>query len=366
MIDTGPTGFDPADSDGLRTKGVGCALARKLAARAGLDRRPPERAAARVRLPRPRHAPRRHLPAALPARRASVFWVLGNAERRCPGTVYIADPGVTVRYWVQGISCGPRPIRAGALRSLPAGLEDRPGPVHRGPARVRRSHGRTPGSGIALSERPVVLVHAGVCDVAHVGRLRAAGRDPPRAARLRADPAAARGQLLPRRRPRGRARRRAAALVGASFGGSVCLEVAAARPEPRQRAGAARRPAPTAPGPTRSCATGAEEDGLLEQGDLRGAAILNADFWLTSPEARGPRDRDAGARASSSRRSPRPRRYGRRRSTWGHHRALPGRRRGARQARLPRDRRALAREIPCARVSRAPATCAERSGDRAL
>ncbi|MFL5979716.1 MAG: alpha/beta fold hydrolase, partial [Gaiellaceae bacterium] len=31
-----------------------------------------------------------------------------------------------------------------------------------------------------------------------------------------------------------------------------------------------------------------EEDGLLEQGDLRGAAILNADFWLTSPE---PRDR---------------------------------------------------------------------------
>jgi hypothetical protein len=31
-----------------------------------------------------------------------------------------------------------------------------------------------------------------------------------------------------------------------------------------------------------------EEDGLLEQGDLRGAAILNVDFWLTSPV---PRDR---------------------------------------------------------------------------
>jgi 3-oxoadipate enol-lactonase len=31
-----------------------------------------------------------------------------------------------------------------------------------------------------------------------------------------------------------------------------------------------------------------DEEGLLEQGDLRGAAILNADFWLESPE---PRDR---------------------------------------------------------------------------
>ena len=29
-----------------------------------------------------------------------------------------------------------------------------------------------------------------------------------------------------------------------------------------------------------------DEEGLLEQGDLRGAAILNADFWLESPEPR--------------------------------------------------------------------------------
>jgi 3-oxoadipate enol-lactonase len=29
-----------------------------------------------------------------------------------------------------------------------------------------------------------------------------------------------------------------------------------------------------------------EEDRLLEQGDLRGAAILNADFWLANPEPR--------------------------------------------------------------------------------
>jgi 3-oxoadipate enol-lactonase len=29
-----------------------------------------------------------------------------------------------------------------------------------------------------------------------------------------------------------------------------------------------------------------EEEGLLEQGDLRGAAILNADFWLEDPAPR--------------------------------------------------------------------------------
>jgi hypothetical protein len=30
VIDTGPTGFDPADSDAIRTRGVGCDLARHV------------------------------------------------------------------------------------------------------------------------------------------------------------------------------------------------------------------------------------------------------------------------------------------------------------------------------------------------
>lgn len=105
VIDTGPTGFDPADSDGLRTKDVSCSLARKLAARAGLIavRQTVELRGFDCRdlgMRRDGTFPQR-------CRRGerSVFWVLRNAERRCPGTVYIADPGETVRFWVQGIPC---------------------------------------------------------------------------------------------------------------------------------------------------------------------------------------------------------------------------------------------------------------------
>ena len=42
---------------------------------------------------------------------------------------------------------------------------------------------------------------------------------------------------------------------------------------------------PTTTGPRDRCLR-REEDGLLEQGDLRGAAILNADFWLETPAPR--------------------------------------------------------------------------------
>jgi hypothetical protein len=105
VIDSGPTGFDPADSDGLRTKGVGCSLARKLAARAGLISAKQDVgirgfACHDLGMRRDGTFPQR-------CRRGnkSVFWVLRNAERRCPGTLFIADPGVTVRFWVQGIPC---------------------------------------------------------------------------------------------------------------------------------------------------------------------------------------------------------------------------------------------------------------------
>jgi hypothetical protein len=105
VIDTGPTGFDPADSVDLSTKGVGCSLARKLAARAGLiavkqDVQLRGFACHDLGMRRDGTFPQR---CRLANRRVS--WVLGNAERRCPGTVFIADPGVTVRFWVQGIPC---------------------------------------------------------------------------------------------------------------------------------------------------------------------------------------------------------------------------------------------------------------------
>jgi hypothetical protein len=105
VIDTGPTGFDPADSNAIRTEDVGCKLARSLAHKAG-------RIAVRQRVEL-RGFDCRHLgstPRGFFRQRCTqgerrVGWVLGNAERRCPGTVFIADPGITVRYWVQGLSC---------------------------------------------------------------------------------------------------------------------------------------------------------------------------------------------------------------------------------------------------------------------
>jgi 3-oxoadipate enol-lactonase len=79
-----------------------------------------------------------------------------------------------------------------------------------------------------------------------------------------------------------------AALVGASYGGWVCLQVAAARPELVTDLVLLGAPLPDHDWSQEILDVRKEEEGLLEQGDLRGAAILNADFWLESDE---PRDR---------------------------------------------------------------------------
>jgi 3-oxoadipate enol-lactonase len=78
------------------------------------------------------------------------------------------------------------------------------------------------------------------------------------------------------------------ALVGASFGGFVCLQVASTRPDLVTELVLLDAPLFDRTWSEEIVRYQREEDGLLEQGDLRGAAILNADFWLTSPE---PRDR---------------------------------------------------------------------------
>jgi len=79
-----------------------------------------------------------------------------------------------------------------------------------------------------------------------------------------------------------------AALVGASFGAFICLKVAAAHPGLVSELVLLDAPLHDRAWSDEIVRYQHEEDGLLEQGDLRGAAILNADFWLTSPE---PRDR---------------------------------------------------------------------------
>jgi 3-oxoadipate enol-lactonase len=79
-----------------------------------------------------------------------------------------------------------------------------------------------------------------------------------------------------------------AALVGASYGGWVCLQVAAARPELVTELVLLDAPLPDHDWSDEIERISREEVRLLEQGDLRGAAILNADFWLADP---GPRER---------------------------------------------------------------------------
>jgi 3-oxoadipate enol-lactonase len=77
-----------------------------------------------------------------------------------------------------------------------------------------------------------------------------------------------------------------AALVGASYGGWVCLQVAAAQPELVTDLVLLDAPFPDHNWSQEILDFSNEEEALLEQGDFRGAAILNADFWLESDEPR--------------------------------------------------------------------------------
>jgi 3-oxoadipate enol-lactonase len=75
-----------------------------------------------------------------------------------------------------------------------------------------------------------------------------------------------------------------AALVGASFGGNVCLHVAARRPELVPALVLLDAPLFDHDWSAEVREFAGQEDGLLEQGDFRGAARLNAEFWL-APDA---------------------------------------------------------------------------------
>jgi 3-oxoadipate enol-lactonase len=79
---------------------------------------------------------------------------------------------------------------------------------------------------------------------------------------------------------------RPATLVGASYGGWVCLQVAARSPRLVTDLVLLGAPHPDHKWSEEIENFGKQEDALLEQGDLRGAAILNADFWLESDEPR--------------------------------------------------------------------------------
>jgi 3-oxoadipate enol-lactonase len=132
----------------------------------------------------------------------------------------------------------------------------------------------------------IVLVHAGVCDArmwdgfdlpgATRHELRGFGRTPlPPAGELsHADDLIDALEGEP------------AALVGASYGGWVCLQAAAKRPELVTDLVLLDAAFPDHNWSQEILDYSNEEEALLEQGDFRGAAILNADFWLAAPEWR--------------------------------------------------------------------------------
>jgi len=86
----------------------------------------------------------------------------------------------------------------------------------------------------------------------------------------------------------------AAQLVGASFGGQVCLEVASRRPELVSHLVLLDAPLPDHAFSEQIREYAAQEERLLEEGDLDGATAFNAAFWApTLSRAVGPMQRRA-------------------------------------------------------------------------
>jgi 3-oxoadipate enol-lactonase len=135
----------------------------------------------------------------------------------------------------------------------------------------------------------IVLVHAGVCDAtmwdgfdvpdARRHEIRGFGQTPmPRTGTVsNADDLAETLGGEP------------AALVGASYGGWVCLQLAVVRPELVTDLVLLGAPLPDHEWSEEIQELRREESRLAEEeGDLHAAAVLNADFWLETPE---PHDR---------------------------------------------------------------------------
>jgi 3-oxoadipate enol-lactonase len=77
-----------------------------------------------------------------------------------------------------------------------------------------------------------------------------------------------------------------ATLIGASFGGQVCLEVAARRPELVSRLVLLDARVPDHDWSQEILDYGRREDELVEEGELHAAAVLTADFWVADSSCR--------------------------------------------------------------------------------
>jgi 3-oxoadipate enol-lactonase len=125
----------------------------------------------------------------------------------------------------------------------------------------------------------IVLVHSGICDARMWDGFDLPGAVRHELAGFGDTPLPAAGEVSHAGELAG-ALSEPAALVGASFGGHVCLEVASTRPELVEALVLLDAPLFDHDWSEEIREFGRREDDLLEEGELHAAAVLNADFWL--------------------------------------------------------------------------------------
>jgi 3-oxoadipate enol-lactonase len=128
----------------------------------------------------------------------------------------------------------------------------------------------------------ILLVHAGIADASMWDGFDLPGADRHELRGFGDTPMPAEGEFSHADDLEARIGDGPAALVGASFGGGVCLELAARRPKLVSELVVLAAPLPEHDWSEDVIAFSQEEDRLLEEGDLDSAADLNARFWAPS------------------------------------------------------------------------------------
>jgi 3-oxoadipate enol-lactonase len=131
----------------------------------------------------------------------------------------------------------------------------------------------------------IVLVHSGICDARMWDGFELAGAVRHELAGFGETPMPATGQYSDAE-DLAAALTEPAALVGASFGGKVCLEVASTRPELVTALVVLDAPLPDHDWSGEIEGYAVREEALIEEGEFRAAAEWTADFWLEDPSHR--------------------------------------------------------------------------------
>ena len=131
----------------------------------------------------------------------------------------------------------------------------------------------------------IVLVHAGICDARMWDGFELPGAVRHELSGFGQTPMPATGEFS-HARDLAAALSEPAALVGASFGGQVCLEVASSHPDLVSELVLLDAPLPDHDWSEEVLDFARREEELLEEGEPHAAAVLNADFWLEDPSHR--------------------------------------------------------------------------------